>query len=307
MKGLKLSEEYYKSFGALMIREKFPEFEHRIATGLVGDGSECYGLDDKISKDHDWGPGFCIWLNDEDFRAIGSDLQREYDNLPDRFHGFKRLMSKWGGGRVGVFTIDEFYVKFIGTVQAPGSLDDWLYLPENNLAKCTNGKIFSDPSGEFSRIREKLLEFYPEDVRLVKVAARCMTAAQAGQYNYIRSIKRKEYFAALYSETKFCADIISLVFLLNRSYTPYYKWCHRAVRKLPVLGEFIYQKINELVQNHDPTLKNRIIEEIGAGVVKELQNQGLSHSGSNFLLDHGPVIHDKISDDNLRQRDVWAG
>ena len=307
MKGLRLSEEYYKSFGAPMIRAKFPEFEYKIAAGLVGDGSECYGFDDKISKDHDWGPGFCIWLDDEDCQVIGAALQREYDNLPDVFHGFKRLMSQWGGGRVGVFTIEEFYTKFIGTAQLPASFDDWLYLPENNLAKCTNGKVFSDPSGNFSMIREKLLEFYPEDVRLVKIAARCMTAAQAGQYNYIRLIRRKEYFAALYSETKFCADIISLVFLLNKSYTPYYKWCHRAVRKLPLLGEFIHQKINELVQNHDPALKNRIIEEISAGVIKELRNQGLSHLESNFLLDHGPVIHDKIRDHNLKQRDVWAG
>ena len=307
MKGLKLSEEYYKSCGAPMIREKFPEFEHKIAAGLVGDGSECYGFDDKISKDHDWGPGFCIWLEDEDYQAIGQALQREYENLPDTFHGFKRLMSKWGGGRVGVFTIEEFYTKFIGTAHVPASLDDWLYLPENNLAKCTNGKVFSDPSGKFSLIRKKLLAFYPEDVRLVKIAARCMTAAQAGQYNYIRLIRRKEYFAALYSETKFCGDIISLVFLLNKSYTPYYKWCHRAVRKLPLLGEFIHQKINELVQNHDPALKNRIIEGVSAGVIKELQDQDLSHSGSDFLLDHGQVIHDKIKDDNLRQRDVWAG
>lgn len=307
MKGLRLAEEYYKSCGAPMIREKFAEFEHKIAAGLVGDGSECYGFDDKISKDHDWGPGFCIWLDDKDYQIIGADLQREYDDLPDTFHGFKRLMSQWGGGRVGVFTIEEFYTKFIGTDQVPASFDDWLYLPENNLAKCTNGKVFSDPSGSFSLIREKLLEFYPEDVRLVKIAARCMTAAQAGQYNYIRLIRRKEYFAALYSETKFCADIISLVFLLNKSYTPYYKWCHRAVRKLPLLGEFIYQKINELVQNNDPALKNKIIEEISAGVIKEFYNQGLSHSESNFLLDHGPVIHEKIKDDNLRQRDVWAG
>jgi hypothetical protein len=307
MKGLNLSEEYYKACGAPMIREKFPEFEHRIAAGLVGDGSECYGFDDQISKDHDWGPGFCLWLRDEDYRKIGSVLQREYDKLPDTFQGFKRLISKWGGGRVGVFTIAEFYTKFIGVPKAPVTLDDWLYLPENQLAKCTNGKVFADPCGDFSKIREKLLEFYPEDVRLVKIAARCMTAAQAGQYNYTRSIRRKDYFAAIYSETQFSADILSLVFLLNRTYAPYYKWRHRAVRRLPVLGEFIYNNINELVRNNDSTLKSRLIEDISGGVIQELRKQGLSNSGSDFLLDHGPLVHAKIKDKNLRQRDVWAG
>ncbi len=307
MKGLKLSEEYYKACGVPVIREKFPEFEHVIAAGLVGDGSECYGFDDQISKDHDWGPGFCLWLRDEDYRQIGSALQKEYDKLPDTFQGFKRLISKWGGGRVGVFSIAEFYTKFIGVPKAPVALDDWLYLPESNLAKCTNGKVFADPCGDFSKIRKRLLEFYPEDVRLVKIAARCMTAAQAGQYNYTRSIRRKDYFAAMYSETRFSSDILSLVFLLNRSYAPYYKWRHRAVRRLPVLGEFIYNNINELIRNNDPALKSRLIEDISGGVIKELRKQGLSNSDSDFLLEHGPLVHSKIKDKRLRQRDVWAG
>jgi hypothetical protein len=47
--------------------------------------------------------------------------------------------------------------------------------------------------------------------------------AQVGQYNFVRSLKRKELFAAHYAEAQFCADVISLVFLLNRKYAPFYK------------------------------------------------------------------------------------
>ena len=60
MKGLELSKRFYETYGAPMLSEKFPELEDKLAIGLVGDGSECFGYDDDISRDHDFEPGFCI-------------------------------------------------------------------------------------------------------------------------------------------------------------------------------------------------------------------------------------------------------
>lgn len=48
----------------------------------------------------------------------------------------------------------------------------WVYVPESRLATVTNGEVFVDKLGQFSAIREKLLAFYPNDVRLKKMAAR---------------------------------------------------------------------------------------------------------------------------------------
>jgi len=306
MRGIELSEKYYHEYGERMIAAKFSQYQDCIAVGLVGDGSECYGFDDLISRDHDWGPGFCLWLKKDDYGKIRKALQQEYEKLPQSFEGFKRLTSQFGVGRVGVFEIGEFYEKFIGLPRAPETLDQWLYLPENYLAACTNGKVFFDPLGEFSRIRTEILNFYPADVRLAKIAARCMSSAQSGQYNYQRSIKRNEYYVAQYAETKFLSDILSLVFLLNRQYTPFYKWAHRAVRKLPLLGNFIYQKVDDLITTLQSDKKAAIIEEISVEVINSLRQEGLTDSESNFLLDHGPIIHSKIKDKNLIKRDIWA-
>lgn len=211
MKGIALSEAYFKEVGFPMLCEKFGGYIDRMAVGLVGDGSECFGFDDDLSRDHDWGPGFCLWLSLEDYEVISSRLKSALAALPQSFAGFgPRQTSQWGDQRIGVFETNWFYQKFIGFDHMPSDLNEWLTIPENNLAACTNGKVFFDPFNEFSRRRKTLLYFYPEDVRLKKIAARCMTIGQAGQYNLPRCVKRKDFFCAQYAETKFSADFLSL-------------------------------------------------------------------------------------------------
>ncbi len=291
-----------------MLREKFIDYIDRIAVGLVGDGSECFGFDDSFSRDHDWGPGFCLWLSFEDFEKIGSGLKVAVAGLTQSFDGFgPREKSQWGDERIGVFEISQFYRKFIGFDHLPSDLNDWMLIPENNLAACTNGKVFWDPLKEFTRRREALLNFYPEDVRLKKIASRCMTIGQAGQYNFLRCVQRGEYFAAQYAETKFCADLMSLIFLLNRKYAPFYKWMHRAVKDLPILGDWVYREIEALISESDHRAKIKRVEGMCVTVIKELKNQELSDNESSFLPDHGPTIQNRIEDKILRDRNVWVG
>lgn len=300
MNGLPLSESYYREWGEQMIAEKYSLYQSRIAIGLVGEGSDCYGFDDDISMDHDWGPGFCLWLTSADYEQIGKDLQSDYDALPSEFNGYRRIISQFGTERVGVQTIDSFFMRHIGLSYAPETAMQWFCLPEERLSVCTNGMVFEDQLGQFSRIRNDLLAFYPEDIRLWKMAARCRTCAQAGQYNYPRSMRRGDSFAAQFAKIQFCADVISLVFLLNRRYTPFYKWRHRAVLHLPILGQLVYHKIAELMDSFDLPLKNSLIEEICTAVITELRHQGHSDVSGDFLLDHGASIQQRIQDPTIQ-------
>jgi hypothetical protein len=313
MKGLELSEHYFSEQGLPMIRAGFPDYETRVAAGLVGDGSECLGYDDEISKDHDWGPGFCVWLNKQDFNSIGASLQQAYEKLPGEFLGYTRLESTWGKGRVGVFEIGQFYKKYIGFDHVPVALSEWRIIPESYLAAATNGKVFIDNLGEFTAFRKLLLDFYPEDIRLKKIASRCMTIAQQGQYNYSRCIKRREFVAAQYAESLFIMDSISMVFLFNKRYKPFYKWMHKALRELPVIGEDVSRLISDLVMV--PTLESgenvyqkkvELIEIVCQHIIAELKRQGLSSAESDFLLDHGPIVQQNIKDETLRNSNVWV-
>ena len=66
MNGLELSEAFYRTHGAPMLQEQFPDLLPLLAVGLTGSGSECFGFDDDLSRDHDFEPGFCIFLPGED-------------------------------------------------------------------------------------------------------------------------------------------------------------------------------------------------------------------------------------------------
>ncbi len=314
MKGLELSETYFSEVVAPMIEERFPARRHRIAAGLVGDGSECFGFDDELSRDHDWGPSVCLWLTRKDYEDVGESLQGEFGRLPKDFAGMKaREESAWGGGRTGVFEIGPFYKRFIGFDHVPANLTEWRVIPEGNLAVATNGRVFTDPAGEFTAFRNRLKAFYPEDIRLKKIASRCMTMAQSGQYNYMRSIRRKEYVAAQWAESQFIGDAISMVFLLNREYKPFYKWMHRAMKGLPLLGETIHKTIYDLVTAREADAgerlyekKSHLMEETCRHVRGELRRQGLSDCASDFLLDHGPKVQSQIKDPQIRGINVWV-
>lgn len=307
MQGLALCEKYYQAFGRNMLEQSFPGKLDRIAVGLVGKGSECLGFDDGLSRDHDWGPGFCLWLDREDYRGFGQELQQGYDGLPATYLGLQRKNSDWGNGRLGVQETGNFYKSFLGIARAPENDLEWLVTPQTNLAACTSGKVFSDPIGEFSAIRERLLAYYPGEVRLKKIAARCMSAGQSGQYNYQRCLQRKDDYGAAHALIRFCEDIFTLVFLLNRRYMPYFKWHRRAAQDLPILGKVMAGEISALLSAREPGKRLDHIQTICKKTCNELRQQGLSRTRANFLVDHGPQIHGQIESPDLRQLDVWYG
>ena len=204
MNGLELAEAYYRQYGKAMIDERFPHISEKIAVGMIGPGSECFGFDDEWSRDHDWGPGFCLWLTNRDYASVGEELQREYRRLPDHFMGFgARKTSPGEEWRVGVSCIGDFFARLTGLDHPPESIAEWLRVPEHALATCVNGKVFADSLGEVTRWRRAVGAYYPEEIRLKKIASRCITIAQSGQYNFPRALKRGERFAVDAARTRF--------------------------------------------------------------------------------------------------------
>lgn len=309
MKGLELSKQYFNAYGVPMLRERFPEWAERLAVGLVGSGSECFGFDDAVSRDHDFEPGFCIFLPEEDVldRKTAFRMERAYAALPREFLGVSRpKLSPVGGNRRGVIRLGDFLEARTGSRDGSLGLDGWLHLEEQYLAEIVNGELFWTGDGSFAAIRERLSR-QPADVRKKKLAGRLLRMAQAGQYNYPRCLAHGEPAAAQLAVGEFVRHAIAAIFLLNERYLPYYKWQFRALRALPLLGT--EAEILELLLTTDngrtmAQAKQDMIENLASAVVAALQDLGLTEAVCSDLEKHAYSVNDQIADPALRNAHI---
>ena len=304
MNGLELSRNYFIKTAEPNLKNEFPDLYPRLAAGLVGNGSDCFGYDDEFSRDHDWGIDFHIWTTDEDKDAMPALRSWKNELLETNPPAYPRSRSEYGAF-IGITTCREFYSSLIGAPDGPRTINEWIRVPEENLAMSVNGEVFFDGAGNFSHTRAYLLKYYPEDIRLKKIAAKCMALAQTGQYNHERVAKRSDPVTLRTVLSRFTDSAIALVFLLNKVYKPYYKWAFRALKDLPVLGSeaaHILFMIAEAGSFDGDSFSKRqqLISELCNLLITELTNQGLSGSDDWFLAPHGEQVMQRIQDGFLR-------
>ena len=311
MRGLDAARQWYETAGVPMLEREFGEAAGRIAVGRAGHGSECFGYDDEISRDHDHFTGFQLWITEEDERAFGFRLERAYAKLRKEFppdgDADPAGSSALGDAEDGVSVIGDFYRRHIGFPGAPENWRQWLYTPDHAFAEAVNGAVFRDDLGVFSGIRETIRNGMPEDVRRKKIAARAVFMAQSGQYNYMRCLRHGEPGAAALALGEFVRNAASMVFLLNRRFAPYYKWVFRAMRDLPKLGSCSDRLAELLTDGVSGEAKAERIERLCAGIAAELRAQGLSDRNDAFLEPHAFAVQSGIRDREIRALHIMEG
>lgn len=305
MNGLELARAFYAACRPALVAA-MPDIMSRAAAGLAGEGSECLGCDDATSRDHDFGPAFCLWLPRDLLRAGAQRIESVFAALPAEFEGLpSRLAPHARQGRVGPLPVEGFYAFFTGLDAPPENWRQWLSIPEHRLAAATSGEVFEDADGRFSAWREALLAYYPRDVWLKKLAGRAMLTAQAGQYNLPRALSRGDAASAMLAAARFAESALALVFLLNRRYMPFYKWAPKLGRQLPLLGPSLGRLLDTLAAHPlrgpgdldvtDP------VEEFCAAVAAQLRAAGLSDGADAWLWAHGPRIMARVEHEEIRR------
>lgn len=316
MKGLELSRRFFDAYGMPMLKEEFPHLLPYLAAGFTGSGSERYGFDDAVSEDHDFEPGFCLFLPDEDTvsRRDAFLLERAYAKLPKEFLGYRRQpLSPVGGNRNGVFRTSEYYLAAVGAPDGVLSRDAWLRIPDYALAEAVNGVIFYDGYGEVTRIRASLAAM-PEEIRRKRIAGNLLLMAQAGQYNYARCLAHGEPDAAQLACFTFSDAAMKVFFLLSGKYLPYYKWSFRALRELGGEdAETLAAQLSFLLSGNsgDPETareKIRIIEDVARRFAARLRARKLTLTDTEGaeLEALAYSVNDGIRDGDLRNMNIFA-
>lgn len=290
--GLSLARDYYETFGRPMIEEKFPEYAGRIAVGLSGRGSDCFGYDDAASRDHDWGPEFCMWVTDETYGEIGKELEEAYARLPEEFRGYQRAPRVSGAKRRGVMRIAEFYQNLTGASEYEKI--DWRSVPDASLAAAVNGEIFRDDEGIFTAFREKLKAGYPEEIRYLKLAESAARYAQTAQYNAPRMRGRGDRLTSEMMVWDGIKEAMKLQHYIEGKYPPHDKWLHRSLRETKE-GREVAAYAEAIARDAGGEGVSAGIEELGAYFAMEMYGRDLISDTDSYLDAHSEELVYKAS------------
>lgn len=292
--GMELCRAYYETYGRAMIHEKFPEYEGRIAVGLVGEGSDCFGYDDETSRDHDWGPSFLMWVTDEVYAEIGEQLQTAYEELPRTFLGYTYQATRQGAGRRGVQTIRGFYGRLLGMEHLEGiykametenpGLVPFRQMEDSALAAAVNGSVFRDEEGIFTQIRTLLAGHYPERLRYLRIAEAAARFCQYGQYNSGRMLQRGDGLSCCIMLGRAAQEALKLVYYMERRFPPHDKWLAEGVRRLGGYEQLLQLLLTALESRKEEAC--RMMEQAGAFLALGLYRAGYISDIDSFLEEH---------------------
>lgn len=307
MNGIELSKNYFYNVAYPIIKKECPEILDVSAVGLVGEGSECFFLDDDISKDHDFGPGFCIWMKDKYKKLYEKKVETVLSKLPKEYKGYIRNNSYGPDKRIGLFSIEDFYQKYTSFRKFPIKDLDFLKIPESFLATVTNGEVFFDNCKLFTNYRKYLLGFYPEDVFKKKLAAYLFQMAQAGQYNLKRSLKRKDVSAVFFSKSKFLEALFGSIFLFAGTYMPYYKLAYRKLEQIDYYPKNFLDDIKAFqISNVEYELLH-LSEKLSLYVRDILKFRNITNTNDDFLITHAQEVQASITNPDIRSIHITRG
>ncbi len=216
------------------VQAHLPDVAMHGVFGLFGYGSEAYGLDDDLSRDHHWGLRIDCLLPQDLLESLGDALQGvAAEALPGEFRGVALRTGHHAGAGLALDGLEAFLARTIGIPHAPQTNEEWLALPEEDVLHITNGEVWSDPEGQFSSIRQALLGYYPEPVRLRRIAHWCRYFSGMGVYALHRALARGNTYYASIAFGKAIRWGAQLAFLADRVYCPYDKWTFAYLDKLP--------------------------------------------------------------------------
>jgi hypothetical protein len=314
IKGLELSELFYKEAVKPILAKRFPDLIHSAA--LMGSGSEVLGFDTPHSMDHDWGPRLMLFLGETDHETyhdrINQTLRQE---LPAETHGYPTNFGRHEDGTtvmtatdsgpinhgVMFLTVQRFF-KHVLNFDPTGDIRavDWVSVPEYRLLMLTSGRVFHDGLGQLEPIRARL-RYYPDDVWLHLLAAQWRRIAQEEAFMG-RCGQAGDDLGSRLIAARLVRDLMRLCFLMERRYAPFIKWFGSAFAQLGCAGDLvpIFTHVLEAIsweerQTHLTTAYQFVAEMHNAlGITDPLTTKVSQFHNRPFLVIHADRFVDAI-------------
>lgn len=257
--GLKLCEYFYFEAVRPVLDRYFSNVTHSAAR--IDYGSDVLGFDTPLSRDHGWGPRVMLYFSQKDYEEYGDQISEVMANeLPTEIRDYPTNFDVPFSGEAGLQavergpvrhwvateTIPAFFKRYLGLdPTAPIKEVDWLIMPQQHLRSISSGSVFYDGLNQLEKICERL-RWYPRDLWLYLMA------------NQWRRIDQEEPFMARCGDvgdelgsrivaSRQVVEIIRLCFLIEKQYTPYFKWFGTAFTQLecaPNLTPIYYRVFN---------------------------------------------------------------
>ena len=276
-----------------ILKTEYPELLMRLCGALTGKGSECLGYDDELSKDHDYELKVQLFVTNDDYFRYEKAISERFSSILT--------------GNVYLIPYSDFFRKYTRSSTGPKTIKEWRLIPEEFLVNATSGQIYFDNLGEFSKIRNHIKNSYPKALWLRNLSYYCIKLGQAGQYNYSRLLKRKDVVGAMLAVAETIEMIISIIYVLNKEFKPFYKWQYKRLCELPILGKVIAPKLEQVSQSNLLDFRNLdVIEETCIIILDKLLEMGLVKNRNSFFVEVGLYIFSLIEDHQLAQESPWV-
>lgn len=239
-----LSRDFFVEVVKPICEREYPAETAQMAAGVFGYGSEVLRLDDEYSQDHHWGLRVNVLLPRAVLAVSGAAIEdRLSAQMPPVWRGVElgAYFSRTKG--VSLASLEDHLLNTIGLDRSPQTYVEWLNIPEEDITHVVAGEVWHDPSGRFSQVRGVLQAYYPEPVRIRRLAHWCRYFSGMGVYALKRALLRNN---ELYASTTFARALrwgVQMAFLLDKQYFPYDKWLtsyfHRLPRMAARLGDIV--------------------------------------------------------------------
>jgi hypothetical protein len=270
-----VSREFFGEVVRPILESEAPDLAQHMAIGVFGYGSEVLRLDDEYSQDHHWGLRVNVLMPRDMLAARGAEIEDVLAaRLPSRWRGFDlgEYYSRTKG--VSLASLEDHLTNTIGIDHPPRDYREWLAIPEEDITHVVAGEVWHDPSGRFSAVREALAAYYPEPVRIRRLAHWCRYFSGMGTYALKRALLRDN---ELYASTTFARALrwgVQMAFMLDRTYYPYDKWLTAAFRRLPRMAARLGEIVDEAPRLSTPwerklALLDRMADVIDATMVED--------------------------------------